>query len=88
MSQMATEGAIREILATHGQLSRPAAEVRADADLFTVGLDSQAVVNVMLAIEERFDFEFPEDRLNRSGPSPKWSKARARRHERGWRHLP
>jgi len=65
MSQAATEGAIREILATHGRLNRSAAEVRSDADLFAVGLDSQAVVNVMLAIEERFDFEFPEDRLNR-----------------------
>jgi acyl carrier protein len=66
MEQEATEGAIREILATHGRLNRPAAEVRPDADLFAVGLDSQAVVNVMLAIEERFDFEFPEDRLNRA----------------------
>ena len=37
-----------------------------DADLFEAGLDSQAVINVMLAIEERFDFEFPEDRLNRA----------------------
>jgi len=66
MSQAATEGAIREILAAHGRLGRPAAEVGSDADLFAVGLDSQAVVNVMLAIEERFDFEFPEDRLNRA----------------------
>ena len=66
MSREATEGVIREILAVHGRLNRPAAEVRSDADLFAIGLDSQAVVNVMLAIEERFDFEFPEDRLNRA----------------------
>jgi acyl carrier protein len=65
MSQEATEGAIREILATHGRLNAPVADIRPDADLFAIGLDSQAVVNVMLAIEERFDFEFPEDRLNR-----------------------
>jgi acyl carrier protein len=66
MSQEATEGAIREILQAHGRLNRPASEVGADADLFAVGLDSQAVVNVMLAIEEKFDFEFPEDKLNRA----------------------
>ena len=59
------EQAIREILSTHGRLKRPSIDVASDADLFAVGLDSQAVVNVMLAIEERFDFEFPEDRLNR-----------------------
>jgi len=66
MGHEGTEGAIREILATYGRLNRPAAELAVDADLFTVGLDSQAVINVMLAIEERFDFEFPENRLNRA----------------------
>jgi len=66
MGHEGTEGAIREILAAYGRLNRPAAEIALDADLFAVGLDSQAVVNVMLAIEERFDFEFPENRLNRA----------------------
>ena len=66
MGQQATEGAIREILTTHGRLKRPAADVGVEADLFEAGLDSQAVINVMLAIEERFGFEFPEDRLNRA----------------------
>jgi len=66
MGHEVTEGAIREILATYGRLNRPVAEISADADLFIAGLDSQAVINVMLAIEERFAFEFPEDRLNRA----------------------
>jgi len=66
MSQEATEAAIREVLLAYGRLNRPAAEVGADADLFAIGLDSQAVVNIMLAIEEKFDFEFPEDKLNRA----------------------
>jgi len=66
MGHEGTEGAIREILATYGRLNLPATEIAIDADLFTAGLDSQAVINVMLAIEERFDFEFPEDRLNRA----------------------
>ncbi len=66
MSQEATEGAVREILQAYGRLNRPAADVGADVDLFAIGLDSQAVINVMLAIEEKFDFEFPEDKLNRA----------------------
>ena len=66
MSQDATEGAIREILQVYGRLNRPVSEVRPDTDLFQIGLDSQAVINVMLAIEEKFDFEFPEDKLNRA----------------------
>jgi len=66
MGQQGTEEAIREILTTHGRLKRAPSDVAVDADLFEAGLDSQAVINVMLAIEERFDFEFPEDRLNRA----------------------
>lgn len=66
MSLEATEAGVREVLQVHGRLNRPAAEVKADADLFAIGLDSQAVINVMLAIEEKFDFEFPEDKLNRA----------------------
>jgi len=66
MGQETTEGAIREILATYGRLKQSAVDIGVDADLFEAGLDSQAVINVMLAIEERFDFEFPEDRLNRA----------------------
>ncbi len=56
---------IRAILAQYVKLVRPVDEIGPTTDLFSVGLDSQAVVNVMLAIEERFAFEFPEDRLNR-----------------------
>jgi len=59
------EPAIRQILAAHSKLARRAAEVGADADLFAAGLDSFAVVNVMLALEERFAFEFPEQDLTR-----------------------
>lgn len=62
---MKLDADIRAILDQHGKLSRPAAQVDRTTDLFSTGLDSQAVVNVMLAIEERFDFEFPDDKLNR-----------------------
>lgn len=63
---MSVEDAIRKIVAGNAKLSRPAASLTATTDLFEAGLDSQAVVNVMLAVEEHFGFEFPEDRLNRA----------------------
>ena len=35
-------------------------------DLFSAGLDSLAVVNIMLAIEDMFEVEFRDDLLNRA----------------------
>jgi acyl carrier protein len=36
-----------------------------DADLYDAGLTSHASVNLMLALEERFDIEFPDSMLQR-----------------------
>jgi acyl carrier protein len=36
-----------------------------DADLYTAGLSSHATVNLMLALEEAFDIEFPDRLLRR-----------------------
>jgi acyl carrier protein len=36
------------------------------ADLYAAGLTSHASVNVMLALEDAFDFEFPEKLLRKS----------------------
>jgi acyl carrier protein len=57
---------LRIIVETHGKLRKPIAMITDEADLFAAGLDSLAVVNVMLAIEETFDVEFHEDLLNRA----------------------
>jgi acyl carrier protein len=57
--------AIRAILTEHGRLSQDVSTLGDDSDLFEVGLSSHASVNVMLALEERFDFEFPERMLRR-----------------------
>ncbi|MGV9480984.1 acyl carrier protein, partial [Gordonia aichiensis] len=35
-------------------------------DLFAVGLTSHASVNVMLALEDEFDIEFPDEALKRA----------------------
>ncbi|MGH2908912.1 MAG: acyl carrier protein, partial [Solirubrobacteraceae bacterium] len=36
------------------------------ADLYDAGMTSQASVNVMLALEDAFDIEFPDRMLTRS----------------------
>jgi acyl carrier protein len=56
---------IREILAQYGRLSVPVTALRDDDDLFAAGLDSLAIVNVLMALEERFDIELPDEMLQR-----------------------
>jgi acyl carrier protein len=57
---------IRGLLAEHGKLSVPLDEVHDGDDLFAAGLTSLSSVNVMLALEARFDIEFPNEMLNRA----------------------
>ena len=56
---------IRDLIAEHGRLPVAVASLRDDQDLYAAGLTSFAAVQLMLAIEERFDTEFPETMLNR-----------------------
>ena len=56
---------IREILVQHGRLPVDAGTLEPDGDLYSAGLTSLATVGVMLAIEDKFDVEFPESLLNR-----------------------
>lgn len=57
---------IRNVLAAHGRLSVDALDVPATADLYALGLTSHASVNVMLALEDEFDVEFPDEVLKKS----------------------
>jgi acyl carrier protein len=57
--------AIREILAHHGRLSVNVNQLKNDGDLYYAGLTSLATVNVMLALEDRFEVEFPDSMLSR-----------------------
>ena len=57
---------IRAVVAQHGQLSANVAELADGDSLYAAGLTSHASVNVMLAIEDEFDIEFPERFLKRS----------------------
>ena len=57
---------IRRVLAVHGRLPVSAEGLPDEANLYSVGMTSHASVNVMLALEEEFDVEFPDEMLTRS----------------------
>ena len=57
---------IRDVLAKHANLSVAIGELDDDDSLYDAGLTSHAVVNVMLALENEFDTEFPVEALRRS----------------------
>ena len=56
---------IREVLEANGRLPVSASTLRDDDDLYQHGLSSHASVNVMLALENAFDVEFPDVLLRR-----------------------
>jgi acyl carrier protein len=56
---------LRAILAAHGKLSVDASTLQPQDDLFAAGLTSFATVQLMLAIEDAFDVEIPDTKLNR-----------------------
>lgn len=60
------EKIVRDILAEHSKLSVDFDSLQTDSDLYDAGLTSLTTVNVMLAIEERFDIEFEDYMLSRA----------------------
>jgi len=57
---------IRKIISEHGRLQSDVSTLATDADLYQAGLSSHASVNVMLALEDHFDLEFPDGMLTPS----------------------
>lgn len=57
---------IRKVLEEHGKLGVDVASIGDDESLYASGLTSHASVNVMLALEDEFDIEFPERMLKRA----------------------
>jgi acyl carrier protein len=57
---------IRAVLSDHARLPVEIDSLPDNADLFQAGMSSHASVNVMLALEEAFDLEFPDQMLRRS----------------------
>lgn len=56
---------IRSVLETHGRLPVSVSNLSDDDDLYESGLSSHASVNVMLALEDAFDVEFPDSLLRK-----------------------
>jgi acyl carrier protein len=57
---------VRAIVKEHGRLAVDVDSL-SDADsLYEAGMTSHASVNVMLALEDAFDIEFPDEMLKRS----------------------
>ena len=65
---MATETIteIRRVIAENARLPVDVATLSDDADLYAAGMTSHASVNLMLALEDSFDLEFPDSMLKRS----------------------
>ncbi len=61
-----TSTIVRTVLEEHGRLAVPVAGLDDETDLYAAGLTSHASVNVMLALEDAFDVEFPERLLKKS----------------------
>ncbi len=60
------EPAIRVVLDQHARLPSGTSTLGANDDLFAAGMTSHASVSVMLALEDAFDLEFPDEMLKRS----------------------
>jgi acyl carrier protein len=56
---------IREILSKHARLAADVAGLANDSNLYDAGLTSLITVNLLLAIEDHFDVEFPDELLSR-----------------------
>jgi len=57
---------IRQAIKDHARLPIDVSTVADDDDLYQAGMTSHASVNVMLALEDAFDIEFPDRMLKRS----------------------
>lgn len=55
---------IRDSVARNGRLKVAMDQVENHQDLFSVGLSSFAAVQIMMAVEEAFDVEFPQTMMS------------------------
>ena len=63
---MSVTDTVVRVLDTHAKLKTPAGTLTRDADLYAAGMTSHASVNVMLAVEDAFDIEFPDELLTKT----------------------
>lgn len=65
MNSSDVEVTIRQILGKHARLAVDAETLSPTDDLYVAGMTSHSSVNVMLALEDEFDIEFPEEKLSK-----------------------
>ena len=70
------EERIRHVIAKYARLATDTTGLSDTADLYAAGMTSHASVNLMLALENEFDIEFP-DRMLRRGVFESVSSIRA-----------
>jgi acyl carrier protein len=56
---------VRQLLREQGTISVDVDDLAPEADLYEAGLTSLSAVDLMLAVEQSFDFVFPDEALNR-----------------------
>lgn len=56
---------IRSVLSQYGRLGVDVSTLSNESNLFDAGLSSLTTVNLMLALEDQFEIEFPEKMLSR-----------------------
>lgn len=64
-AEMTRATRVRHILSKHGRLAAPVDQLLDTSDLYNAGLTSLATVGLMLALEQQFDIEFPDNMLGR-----------------------
>jgi acyl carrier protein len=57
---------VRRVVAAHSGLTIDVKTLGDEEDLYRLGMSSHANVNVMLALEDTFDIEFPEEMLRQA----------------------
>lgn len=57
---------VQRILDLHAKMTVPASGLALDDDLYAAGMTSHASVNVMLAVEDAFEIEFPDELLTKA----------------------
>ncbi len=65
MNTSDNEQRVRAVIAEHAALAVDPQTLSTTDDLYQAGMTSHASVNVMLALEDAFDIEFPDAMLTR-----------------------
>ena len=56
---------VRTIVGNHARLGLPLSQIQDSMDLYQAGMTSYASVQLMMALEDAFEIEFPDSMLSR-----------------------